>query len=1412
MMSPLPLEYLSHAPAAPSILYGRDGPLRVLGEALGRVRGHGGAELVLICGPGGSGKSALAEALAQANGDVRYVAGKSDLQQREIPYGSLAQALRTLVRHALIQPMDTRETLRQAWLAALDGRGRALAEIVPEVLQVLGPAAPLPATPAQQAQQRAQQAVLATLGLFATEETPLVLLLDDLQWADGSTLAFVQAFIARAPRHVLLLAAYRDDIDPQSCLGWLDHAHRTHALPITRVALGPLDEASLCGMVASQLHAPPAQIAPLAQAMQGMTDGNPFFARQLLHTLLDDGVLRPSSGGWTWDEPALAENYPDNVICLMAQRFARLPPAGTALMSHLACVGQHAPTRLLARIAQCSDADVDAGLSPLVRAGLLMRAQAGYAFQHDRVLEAAYEMVPKASRPARHAHIASVMIALYGNRLAEHAFDICNQIEQSGGHDPKGAQRVAFAQSLVAAARRAKNAAALPQAARHAGAALALMQSDWWEAHERLAYEASLLNCECLMAQPDMARAECEIDSLLARPLPVPDRAAAYRLKAALQTVQSDYESAIATALAGLAMLDVHLPRGAGPDDLRHAYDTVIRARGSRGIADLALVPPTDDRRVQAAMGLLSTLFASLFVTGGLGFLHLAKMVELTLDHGATPESPYGLAWFGVFAAGMYGEYEDGLAYGRAALDMIDRRGYEAERIGALVAVDQVSPWTQPLWVALEHARRAVRQGRASGDVGMACYAGIHIVCDLLAMGEQLRLVDEEIEHGLALTRLVQYRDVEDTLRAQQEFVRRLRGEAAGEPAAPLAQRMRDSGSQLTRFWMAVYDGMSLAYLGEWAAALDSLRMAGSLAGMAPAHINDADCKLFLGLALARAPGDGDPGARLDAVSACRAPFERWADLNPLTFRSKLLLLDAEMARLRGEPLAALALYEQAAQAGKVAGFPHDQALAHEFAAQLCHLHGLRTAGAQHLHAAVTHYRHWGAEHKATLLARIQPELQADAVTRDATRGRTADWENGLKAAQALSGEVVMERLVRALMSNIVTHAGAQYGLLVLMRPQGPMIEASARVLGDTVSVHLGGGAPTDHALPLAVLRSVQRTRQTLVLSDATVQAPSLQDFTDVPRLLRSVLCLPLLRGGELIGAFYLENNAAAGVFDDARSAALEVLAPQLAIMLQTAQLYEQLLAENERRARAELDLRSARADLARTSHLTVMGSLAASIAHEINQPLTAIVASVDASVRWLNRPVPDMAEALQDLQHVKQEALRAADIVRALRALAKQAPAVLTPLRPDDMLRDVLDMIRWDIHARGVRMHAPLRTGTATIGADRTQLQQVMLNLITNALDAMSETDAANRELEVASLLRGDRVEISVKDRGPGIAADTLPQIFDAFYTTKPHGMGMGLAICRSIIEAHGGTLEVRARAGGGSAFWFRLPLLAAG
>ncbi|MBB2919427.1 trifunctional serine/threonine-protein kinase/ATP-binding protein/sensor histidine kinase [Cupriavidus alkaliphilus] len=1403
-------------------LFGRARETAQLADALARVRHSGQSELVLIAGAAGTGKSALAAWLSCQAGQhgMRVASGKSDQLQLDIPYAPVAQMIRALTLPLLGEPEAALAPVRERWLRALAGQGRAIAVLVPEAAHVLGRTAPLAEVPAQQAQARAQQAILATFSTFADQGAPLVLCFDDLQWADASTIALLEAFTTQRPGNLLLIAAYRDHgNDVEQRFSWLLHASRADALPVTRIAVRPLAVWELTELVAAALNEPAPRVEALAQLVHAKTGGNPFFSYQLLRALVDDGVLayRDERAGWHWDEADAAQHrYTDSVTDLITRRFARLPEAGTELLTQLACVGIRCEQSLLACVAQLGAAQLGERLRPFVDAGLLVRTADSYAFQHDRVLEAAYAMIAPRERPAAHARIAGIMIGHWQGELAAHAFEIGNQIERAAGQPLPEPQRVAFVQVLLVAARRARRSAAMAQATRYTDAAFALMQPSWWTTHCALAYAASVLHCECLLAQARLEPASEEIDALLARDLPPVDKAAVHRLKASLQTVRSDYEGAINAALSGLALLDIHLERGPSPARMRAACDAVKQALGGRAIDSLGRLPATEDIRIQTIMGLLSTLISSLFVRDGISFLHVAKMVELTLEHGATAESPYGLSWFGVFIASLYEEYEDGLAYGLAAMDLADRHGYEAERIATLVAVDQVSAWTRPLSYALAHAQRAVTLGRASGDIGMACYACNHIASDLLAMGEHLRLVEEEIGRGLALTRLVQYRDIELILYSQHHFLHRLRsgdeappqGEAVHQMSA--AQRLERANSLPTRFWIWLYDGMAAVFRQEWEHAVRSLREAETLIWSAPAHINVADCRLYLAIALAHATTGAASDDAMAELAAHRDCFARWAALNTLTFRGKLALVDAELARLCGDPLQALAGYEQAAAAAAAAGFVHEAALAHELAGMLCEARGLPTAAAQHWRLARAGYRRWGADHKAMLLEARHPHLEAAGHDHGGADGKLSAqrWELGMKTARALSSEIVMDRLIETLMTHVVVHAGAQYGLLLLMRGGQPMIEASARVADGKVAVTLGSAVPTEQALPLAVLNSVLRTRQTLALDDAMVDAPSIGTRGAIASGLRSVLCLPLLRGGSLAGVFYLENSLAPAVFDATRIAELEVLAPQVAISLETARLYEQLIDESNRRVAAEMRLRSASSALARTSHLTVMGGLAASIAHEVNQPLTAIVATVDASLRWLNRPRPEVAEALDGFTDIKQYALRAADIIRALRALARQAPAVLAPLHPDDVLREVLEMARLDIDAHDVRVVARLAAGSAVVEADRVQLQQVVLNLITNALDAMAQTPPAQRELIVTSYREQDNVVVSVQDHGAGIPDDVLGQVFEPFFTTKEDGMGMGLAICRSIIEAHGGTLEVRNRRSGGSEFMFRLPV----
>jgi len=487
----------------------------------------------------------------------------------------------------------------------------------------------------------------------------------------------------------------------------------------------------------------------------------------------------------------------------------------------------------------------------------------------------------------------------------------------------------------------------------------------------------------------------------------------------------------------------------------------------------------------------------------------------------------------------------------------------------------------------------------------------------------------------------------------------------------------------------------------------------------------------------------------------------------------------------------------------------HEQGLAQEFAGLLCLQQGLNAPARTYLLGARAQYAAWGALRRARQVEALLPRLGGlDEGGGGLPRPdmSQAAWELGVSAAQALSVEGVMGPLVQTLMSHLMLHAGATYGVLVLVREADYRVAASARVVDGQVRVVEADSAPTDKSLPLSILNSVARTRLPLVLRDGTELSAPLPSG-EGPEPLRSVLCVPLLRGEQLTGVIYFENGLAAGVFNEQRAARIELMLPQVAIALESARLYEQLIDESHRRLDAEMSLRSARAELAKTSHLTVLANLAASIAHEVNQPLASIVTLADASLRWLNRPVPNLDEVTAGLCGIRDDGLRAAEVIRAVKALARQAPSRYEALCVDTVLADVLRILSADLAAHQVRVR--FEPGAApAVAADRAQLQQLALNLVTNAMDALADTPAAQREVRVSSTVAGDQVLVQVADTGPGVDAELLEKIFDPFFTTKSAGLGMGLSICRTIVASHGGQLSAARRESGGTVFTFSLPM----
>jgi PAS domain S-box-containing protein len=525
-----------------------------------------------------------------------------------------------------------------------------------------------------------------------------------------------------------------------------------------------------------------------------------------------------------------------------------------------------------------------------------------------------------------------------------------------------------------------------------------------------------------------------------------------------------------------------------------------------------------------------------------------------------------------------------------------------------------------------------------------------------------------------------------------------------------------------------------------------------------------------------------------------------------------------------------------------------------------------------------------------------------------------------VKASQAVSGEIELGKLIETLMRIATEHAGAERGLLVLLRGDTLQIEAEARFDRKTVEVTLRPKPVTPAALPGSLLHTVTRTRQSVILDDASAQNPFSADEYICRKEVRSVLCLPLVKQTKLIGVLYLENNLASHVFTPTRISVLELLASQAAISLENARLYndlrerearirglvdsniigiaigdyegrileaneafldivgytredlvpgrlqwteltpaewreadEQATAElraagicesyekelfrkdggrvpvllgattlgdrqNEavafvldltERKHAEGALREAQMNLAHVMRVTMLGELTASIAHEVNQPLAAVVNAATASLRWLQGDAPNLDEARWALEWIVKEANRASEVIRRVRALANKTDSEKVPLDVNDVVREVIALVQPELTSHQVSLRLELASGLPMTSGDRVQLQQVIINLVMNGIEAMQSVTDRPRELAIRSQQdKAHRLLVTVTDSGTGISAENADRLFNAFFTTKSSGMGMGLSICRSIVEAHGGRMSAANNIRRGARFQFKLPL----
>ena len=1221
----------------PEKLYGRHREIKTLLDAFDQVVSTGKPNLVLVSGYSGIGKSSVVNELHKAIVLPRgiFISGKFDQHKRDIPYATLSQAFQTLIRREILSKSEVElDSWRSAIRDAVGIYGQLMVNLIPEVELVIGEQPPVPELPPTEADNRFHRVFRSFLGVFASKEHPLALFLDDLQWLDAATLKLLEHLMTQPDvRHLLLIGAFRDNEVSSShpLVRTLDAIRQTGAI-VRDITLAPLTFEDVNEFVADTLHCEQATARPLAWFVHEKTLGNPFFVIQFITALHEERLLVFDSdqATWKWDLDRIqARRFTDNVVDLMVAKLGRLPVGTRETLKQLACLGNIASITTLAMVQDRSEEEVHADLWQALCQGLILRFDNSCKFVHDRIQEAAYTLVPSGSRVEAHLRIGRILLSrMTSAEIAENIFDVVNQLNVGAPQISDRNEKEQVAELNFRAGRRAKTSTAYTSACIYLSAAMALLGDQGWMSRYELTFAVWLERAECEFLSGNFDRAERLIVELLSRAVSKIDKAAAYRLKLDLHVRKSEYPQAVENALDCLGLFGIEMQPHPTNQQVEVEYEKTWQNLGNRCIDSLIDLPLMSDPEMQAAMRVLAALIGpALFTDINLVYLHLCHMVNVSLKFGTTDASAHGYVWFGLILGPFAHRYGDGYRFGKVACDLVEKHGFLAYKAKTYFCMELVCCWTQPVQTAIDFIHAAFTTAVETGDLTFACYSCNHLITDLLLQGVNLDEVWRESEKCLDFDRKVKFRDAADIVVSQQRFIQNMRGKTLTFSSFSDAQFDEEMfESELTEermatmvcwYWILKLEARFMS--GDYMAAMAAAEKAKAMIAASYAHIQLLDYHYYSALVITALQPSAPPQSRSILRGDLNTHLEQlreWAGSGPETFSDKYSLVSAEVARIDGQDLDAMRLYEEAIQAARENGFIQNEAVANELAARFYAARGFKTIAHAYLRNARYCYFRWGALAKVRQIDQeyspLHEERGFSAAGTIETPVEQLDLATVTKVSHAISEEIVLEQLIETLMVIAIEHAGAQRGLLILPFGEEYRIVAEAKTGTDQVEVHVRQTAVAPFKLPDSLLRYVLRTQESVILDDASTQGESKRPvriasatadagglsphssaatergsptgpherlFADDEYVRqqrpRSILCLPLVKQAKLMGVLYLENNLAPGVFTPKRLAMLELLVSQAAISLDHARLYADLVQENNDRRKAEEALRA---------------------------------------------------------------------------------------------------------------------------------------------------------------------------------------------------------------------------------------------
>ncbi|MFY0601463.1 MAG: AAA family ATPase [Cyclobacteriaceae bacterium] len=1450
-----------------SKLYGREAEVGKLLDSFEMLE-KGKKVVALIKGSSGTGKTSLVYEIYKpvTAKKAHFIQGKHVQFQQDIPYQAIAQSIKEFVETILVKTEKELEYWKNLLLKAVGAEGELITRLAPSLELVIGKQKKVSELGLNESKNRFNYTFSKVIKAIATDRHPLVMFIDDLQWADSASLELIKTLLSdQELEHFFFIGAYRDnevDAAHPAALTFIDI--EKSGVSVKVISTGELASNDVNLLIQDTFSCSPTKAKELTKLVYEKTVGNPFFINQFIRSMYEQGFVKfnhNSKGGGAWDwniEEMSKMNFTDNVVEFMLQKIRALDRDTQEILMLASCVGGQFDLGTLVQISDQTAGYIKKGLWNILKEQLIVATgdnsdfayhtpslkstedvtelSLRYKFTHDRIRQAAYKLTPENERSQLHQKIGQLWFENSDiENQEEHVFDIVFHLNQGATTKDSRISNKRLSELNYKAGMIAKKSSANQTALNYLESAIEMLPSDSWETDRSFCWELFNSTMQCAFLVGDYGRMNELGNIIFANSLSVYEEVEAHRTIIFSLVAQNQFKSAITHGLKILGKLGIKFPESPSKGNIILGLlgNKILMIKKDTDFFEK--LPAMEDQKAQSLINLIVSFASAAYHKQPQLFpLVVFKLLSLSIKYGTSDESIPAYGGYGILMCGVTGEIDLGYRFGELSLNLLDKhpdsRGVAAKTY--VIFTTFINHWKKHLKESLDLLMKSYYAAMETGDQEYAAASLFMHSYHAYFTGENLNELVPRVKSYAQKTGQLQqqsyglyssiccqgilnlYETVEDPSVLSGDFFNEKTFFEESE------EQERDN----TAYFHIYFNKMFLSFSFEryqeavqYCEILDkNLEVAVSTVFIPTFYFYDSLCRL----ATYEESIKGVQKSILKRVKSNQKKLKKWSHHAPMNFSHKYHLVEAELSAANNGGKESSAYFEKSINEASENDYINELALAYELAGKYFGKTGDKVKETQNLKKAYETYKQWGALGKTKYMESLYAQLLMEPTSRPLQSvGNSINSMDGapfldlstiLKAASTISSELQLSKVIPQLLQITIENAGAQKGVFLLMDKE--KLVAHAKGLANAeIGMIENSELNSEEFFPSSIIQFVQRTKDTIVLDEAIADHRFASDDYIVSNEVRSILCHPILHHGELLGVIYLENNLIKGGFTIQRIDTLKLLSGQIAVTLNNALLYdnlEQKVIERTQKIEEQKELLNQQnTDLQQINK--EKDYLISVVSHDLRSPLYAIRNFVNLAGTKLSKANAEtyIEPIIESIDRQDEVITRILD-VSAINAQSIELKSELIDL--NDALKSVIMNFKSLADNKEIAFGFESNLEKIEIELDENYLVKIVENLVSNAIKF---TDPKGKVI-VKSNLEESLFSITIKDNGPGINDQDQQLLFTQFRKLTPtptadeKSTGLGLSIVKKYVKEMNGKIRCESELGKGTSFIVEFPL----